>query len=50
MHAAVIPFTISDRGALPTVLGELVQDVSVALGFVSVYGVTWGRTRASRSL
>jgi hypothetical protein len=40
MHAAVIPFTINDRGALPTVLDELVQDVSVAPGFVSVYGVT----------
>jgi hypothetical protein len=39
MHAVVIPFTINDRGALPTVLDEVVQDVSVAPGFVAVYGV-----------
>jgi hypothetical protein len=39
MHAVVIPFAINDRGALPTVLDEVVQDVSVAPGFVAVYGV-----------
>jgi hypothetical protein len=42
MHAAVIPFTINDQGALATVLDEVVQDVSVAPGFVSVYGVDLG--------
>lgn len=43
MHAVVMPFTINDRGALSTVLDEVVQDVSVAPGFVSVYGVTQGQ-------
>jgi hypothetical protein len=43
MHAAVIPFAFSERGALPTVLDELVQEVSTAPGFVSVYGVTLGQ-------
>jgi hypothetical protein len=43
MHAAVIPFTIDDRAALPAVLDEVVQDVSVAPGFVSVYGVALGQ-------
>jgi hypothetical protein len=43
MYAAVIPFTINDRDALPTVLDEVVQDVSAAPGFVSVYGVALGQ-------
>jgi hypothetical protein len=43
MHAVFIPFTINDRDALPSVLDEVVQEVSAAPGFVSVYGMTLGQ-------